>query len=282
MDQDNIVLKGVDMEFSVLMSVYCKENAEHLRQSLTSVIEQTVKPNEIIIIKDGKLKPDLDCVIEEFESLYPRLFKIFSFEENRGLGYALNFGVINSSYEIIARMDSDDICVSDRFEKQLNCLLNNKDVDMVGGIIAEFEHDIKNIISLRDVPINYKDITKYIKKRNPFNHMTVMYRRDAVLKAGNYQHFMFNEDYYLWCRMIFNNSKMINIPEVIVYARTGSEMFKRRGGLRYAIQDIKLQREMFNLKLIGKGELITNCILRVFVRMMPNRIRKIIYLKALR
>lgn len=269
------------MKFSVLMSVYYKENPKYLKDAIESVLNQTVKADEIVIIKDGKLTVELDMILEEYTNKYKGLFKIIEFKSNRGLGVALREGVLSCSNEIIARMDTDDIARKDRFEKQLK-ILKDKNLDIVGSNIAEFDGEITNVISNRTVPENSKDIKLFSKKRNPFNHMTVMYRKDAVLKAGNYEEFLWFEDYNLWVRMFMAGAKAYNIQENLVNARTGREMFARRGGFKYIKQEVNMQNFMLRKKYISYKEYIVNLFERMMVRVMPNKLRGIIYLKLLR
>lgn len=270
------------MCFSVLMSVYYKENPAWLKEALNSVLCQTIKPSEIVLVKDGALTKELDRTIDEFTIENPSLFKIISFEKNMGLGVALREGVQACKNDIIARMDTDDIAKLDRFEKQLNVLKESPHIDIVGSYIIEFEGNIDNVLAERRVPTDDIEIKKYSKRRNPFNHMTVMYRKKAVLKAGNYQHFLWNEDYYLWVRMILNGSKMYNIPEYLGYARTGRQMFERRGGIKYIRQELDLQREFLELGFINIYEYLTNILIRSTIRLLPNSLRGMVYLHFFR
>ncbi|TYR72622.1 glycosyltransferase [Rossellomorea vietnamensis] len=270
------------MKFSVLMSVYFKENPLYLEDSLESVVKQSVVPTEIVLVKDGELTKELDDIINHYITNYPSLFKILEFKQNQGLGIALKEGVKACNYDIIARMDTDDIAVSNRFEKQLNIFKLNKEIDIVGSNITEFDKNPENIISIKRVPISDNEIKKYAKRRNPFNHMTVMFRKKAVIDSGNYMPFPLNEDYYLWIRMILNNSKMYNINESLVYARAGSNMFERRGGKGYFYTDIKLQKEYLDLGFINLYEFITNISMRAPVRILPNKMRGWIYMTFLR
>lgn len=270
------------MRFSVLMSVYVKENPSFFKESLKSVLNQTVPPSEIVIVKDGKLTSQLDSIIEEFLKLNPKIFKVVELKYNQGLGEALKKGVQECSYDIIARMDTDDIAINTRFQKQLAILKKYDDIDIVGSYIKEFENNVEDETSIRRVPLTNLEIKAFAKQRNPFNHMTVMFRKEAVLKVGNYQPFLWNEDYYLWVRMIVNESKMSNIPECLVYARTGKEMYARRGGIRYVMQEIRLQKEFKNLGFINLYTFIKNIVIRVPIRLIPNKFREWIYLKTLR
>ncbi len=269
------------MKFSVLMSVYYKEDPKYLKEAIESILNQTVMPSEIVIIKDGKLGDNLNNILDQFDKNYKSLFKFIEFEENQGLGIALRRGVEECSYEIIARMDTDDIAAKNRFEREL-AIMQEKNLDMVGSNIVEFDGNIENIISKRNVPDTDENIKSYAKKRNPFNHMTVMYKKSAVLKAGNYKNFLWFEDYNLWIRMIMNGAKMYNIQENLVYARTGASMFERRGGVKYIKREYKMQKEMLKIKFISYKEFMFNILTRSAVRIMPNKLRGFVYMKMLR
>ena len=161
-------------------------------------------------------------------------------------------------------------------------LKNNKDIDIVGSYIDEYEEDMKKFISTKKVPITNDDIVKYSKKRNPFNHMTVMYKKDSVIRAGNYIDFKWNEDYYLWIRMLNMNFKGYNISECLVKARTGDSMYERRGGIEYAKVDYFLQRKILEMGYINKIQFFYNIFTRISVRLIPNTLRRQIYIKFLR
>ena len=269
------------MKFSVLMSIYYKESPLFLREAIESVLNQTVIPNEIVCIKDGPLTEELNLVLYEFDKKYKNMFKFIEFDENKGLGEALRVGVQECSNEIIARMDTDDIAVKERFEKQLK-VMEEKNLDLVGSNILEFEEEISNVVAMRNVPNTFVKIKKFAKKRNPFNHMTVMYKKSAVLEAGNYKNFLWFEEYNLWVRMILKGSKMYNIQENLVYARAGKSMFSRRGGTIYIKREIAMQKDMLNLKFINIIRFSLNILTRTTVRMLPNNFRRVVYIKVLR
>ena len=197
------------MQFSVLMSVYYKEKPDYLRDCLSSILNQSVLPSEIVIIKDCPLTEQLEEVLKEFITLNPELYKVIKLEENVGLGKALAIGVKSCTHELIARMDTDDIARNDRFEKQIKEFINDENLDIVGSNILEFDKTIENIIARRIVPSTHQEIVKYSKRRNPFNHMTVMYKKTSVLNAGNYRlvHGLGYEDYDLWVRMLMSGEE---------------------------------------------------------------------------
>ncbi|QSF44114.1 glycosyltransferase [Paenibacillus tianjinensis] len=269
-------------QFSVLMSIYLKEIPEHFEKSLNSIIDQTLKPSQIVIVKDGPLTKELNTIIDEFKENNVNIVKVVNLKDNVGLGEALRVGLNQCDYELVARMDSDDICRTDRFEKQIMFMEKNLDISVMGSWIAEFEREPNDIISVRNVPLTHEEIIRTAKIRNPMNHMSVIFRKKDVINAGNYQSFLWNEDYYLWVRMLVNGYKFANISEVLLDVRTGQEMFKRRGGLKYFFVEIKLQRVFIFLGLIGKYVAVKNITKRLFIRLLPSEFRAYIYKRYLR
>ena len=270
------------MNFSVLISVYHKESSSYFERALKSIINQTIKPEEIVLVEDGELNEKLYKVIDDFKSEYPKIIKVVKLKENLGLGKALSIGIKNCKYDLVARMDTDDISKPKRFEKQLNIFKENPDIDIVGSWVDEFQGNTNNIVSKRKVPETNKQILRYLKKRNPFNHTTIMYKKRSVIEAGNYKEFYLNEDYYLWIRMLKMGFEAYNIQESLLYFRIDKSTFKRRGGIKYAFQDIKLQNKLLELKIINRLEYLRNIILKPIVRLLPNIIRESIYKYFLR
>lgn len=270
------------MKFSVLMSVYKNDNPLYIKEAIDSIINQTLKPSEIVIMIDGKVSHEIKNTLEEYSRQNDELFNIIQLEKNMGLGLALREGIQKCKYDIIARMDSDDISREDRFEKQIDEFVKDKELCMVGSYIAEF-YDNKDVIkAIRKVPTTFDEVRQFAKKRNPMNHMTVMYRKDSVIKSGNYKQFLWNEDYYLWVRMILRGCKVLNLPETLVFARTGEDMYRRRGGLKYAKMDLLLQFEFYKLGFVTFYEMIRNSLVRISSRIIPNKLREILYLGILR
>lgn len=267
-------------KFSVLISVYVKEEPEYFKLAVESVLNQSVKPSEIVIVKDGKITVELENVCDYFLEKYPTLFKFISLEQNMGLGKALQIGLEKCTYDLVARMDTDDIAHYERFEKQLECFIENKNLDIVGTFIEEFDEDITNILSIRKVPITCKEIYSQSRRRNPFNHMTVMFHKKSVLQVGNYTS-LFIEDYYLWVRMIQSRMIMYNIPESLVYART-KKMFERRGGIKVFLHEVDLQKKFWQMGFINTYQMFSNLIIRFIVRVIPNKLRAYVYRKYLR
>lgn len=269
--------------FSIAMSVYHKDNAIFFDRALQSITEQqTVKPTEIVLVCDGPLNSELDAVISNYQARFP-IFNIIRLSENKGLGNALKLAVENASYELIARMDSDDVSVPDRFEQQLKFFQAHPEIDIVGGDITEFIGEEENIVGKRVVPKSDAEIKEYMKKRAAFNHVSVMYKKSAVQAAGGYQDWFWNEDYYLWIRMQLNKASFANTSTVLVNVRVGEEMYQRRGGKKYFQSEYGLQKLMLDKRMIGFSTFIGNVGKRVIVQMiLPNKVRGWVFKKFAR
>lgn len=263
-----------DLTFSVAMSVYKNDRPEPLRRALESIIsQQTVVPDEILLVVDGPIPPELDAVIDEFTDLCPALHPL-RLAENGGLGNALRLAVENASHPLIARMDSDDIAAPDRFRQQLDYFRQDPHVDIVGGDISEFVGDEDNVVAYRRVPLTDGEIKEYLKTRCPLNHVSVMYKKEAVQRAGGYLDLFWNEDYYLWIRMVEAGAVMANTGTVLVNVRTGADMYSRRGGKPYFESELFLQRYMLERKMISLPTFCMNVLKRWIVqRLLPNSLR---------
>ena len=269
------------LPFSVLLSVYYKEKPVYLAQALDSILTQSILPNEIVIVKDGPLSKELEEVLDLYAAKHP-IFKLVIHQKNLGLGISLRDGVLACANEFIARMDTDDIAMPDRFEKQLSYLIDHPEVSLVGSFVEEFSKSPDHPDSLTKLPVTHAEIVHFAKRRNPFRHMTVMFKKSVVLKAGNYRHFLWFEDYDLWIRMLQSGTIAANLPEVLVKVRADKEMFARRGGFTYLVQDVKFQNFLLNSNFISWYTYATNVVLRVAVRLFPNRLRALIYKNFLR
>lgn len=268
--------------FSVLMPVYFKDDARHFAEALESIAKQTLLPNEIVIIKDGELSPDLEKVLLAFSKHSPSPLVIGALPHNQGISAALNLGFNICKYAYIARMDADDISKADRFEKQITFLHNHPEIDIVGSWIDEFTESENNITSQRRVPASHQEIAKAIKIRCPFNHPSLIYKKEAILKAGGYIHFHNLEDWHLWARMFLKGARMANLQESLLLFRTSPQMFKRRGGMKYAASDIKLQWFFYKIGLTNAFEMCRNLFFRIPVRLAPPTLRTFFYKQILR
>ncbi len=272
----------MSLPFSVLLSVYFKESPAYLEQSLSSVlIDQTVPPSEVVLVCDGVLTEELESVIFNYQSRFPDVLKVTR-KDNGGLGKALSFGMNFCTNELIARMDTDDICYPDRFEKQLAFFENHPEYDVVGGLLEEFVDSVQKPVSIRAVPETHAGIVSFSKKKNPINHPTVMFRKSAVERAGSYQHFPLFEDYFLWVRMIRSGSLFYNIQEPLIHFRSSEDMYKRRGGLRYAIEEVRFEYTLLKIRHINFFQFLYNSSVRFIVHIIPNSLRARIYKKYLR
>ena len=272
----------MNQKYSVLMSVYFREKAQFLIDSIESMLTQTVVPNEIVIVKDGKLTRELDEVIDQYKSKYDKLFNIVELEKNIGLGLALAEGVKHCKNELIARMDSDDISYNFRCEKQLEEFEKNSRLDVCGGHIMEFSDTPVNITSKRKVPLSDSEIKEYQKRRDAINHVTVMFKKSKVLEAGNYQHALLMEDSLLWTNMIMNGAYFKNIDEYLVLVRTGEDMFQRRGGYSYYKKYKEGRRLIYNTGYISRWDYLYTLGVQLVFSLLPNKLRKFVYEKLLR
>ena len=267
--------------FSVLMSVYKNDKAADAADAIDSILNQTVRPDQIVLVLDGPVSDELKGTIERFAA-ENSLIDVIPLEKNVGLGNALNAGLAYCRNEYVARMDSDDFSLPDRFEKQLAFLEEHPETDVLGGQIAEYDSAMENELAVRSVPVSAEEIAERMKTRNGMNHVTVMYKKSAVLAAGNYQHCPYFEDYYLWCRMINAGYRFHNLDSVLVNVRTGEGMYQRRGGRAYneAIRDF--QKKLLDLGMINGVQYCMNLGIRLCVANMPNALRGYLYQTKLR
>ena len=231
--------------FSILISIYYKENPFFFYECMESIWDnQNLKPNEIVLVLDGPIGGELTACVKNWQSKIGGTLKIIALPQNVGLGQALNEGLKYCSYDWVFRMDTDDICTADRFEKQVAFIQQHSDVVLFSGQVLEFDQDISDANVLKAVPLTYEEIKEFAKKRCPFNHMAVAYKREVILALGGYQHHLFMEDYNLWLRVIGAGYTVSNLPDVILYARVGNGMHARRKGYEY----IKSEKQLLNLK----------------------------------
>jgi len=259
--------------FSVLMSLYYKENKKNLDECLLSLEKQTLTPSEIIIVYDGPIPNELNKIVEKYKETL-NIIVVF-IESNIGLGLALNTGLEYCNYEIVARMDTDDICEPSRFEYQIPYFKDNN-LDLLGSSVIEF-NDRTNKTREKKLPLNSNEIFKYSLFKNPFNHMSVVFRKTSVKKVGGYKHHLYMEDYNLWLRMISNKYKVENSSLNLLRVRVNDDMILRRKGFLY----IKSEYILFKLKNnLFPGNKILNLIFfitRVSTRILPTQLLKKIY-----
>ena len=267
--------------FSVLMSLYMGEKAEYFDVCIKSILRQTVKPAEIVIVKDGPITENVEQVLQRYRNKFPELFQVVSLTTNHGLGYALAEGVKACKYELIARMDTDDIAKKDRFEKQLAEFKKTPKLDICGSSIYEFEGKPSNVVAVRRVPLTDKEIKRYQKRRDAFNHMTVMFKRAAVLDAGNYQTCLLMEDSLLWVHMMQHGVMCRNIKEPLVYVRIGADMYRRRGSFSYFLKYKNGRKKILETGYITRWDYYYTLIVQLCVALVPSGIRGWIFKNVL-
>ena len=270
------------LEFSVIMSVYQGNSPDYLETAIDSIYQQTRKPKETVLVVDGPINHALDNILEKKLEKYQNI-KIIRLEQNNGLAHAMQVAVDQASTPYLARMDSDDICLPDRFEKQMQCFEEDPNLSIVGGMITEFEGNPENIISKRIVPLNDADIKEFMRGRCGINHVTAIIKKEDLLRAGNYQTSYLQEDHYLWARMMLAGCTFKNIPDIVVNVRSGRDQFARRGGWKFFKSEVQLFWFMHKNKLISFSYFLYICLIRCIVQfLMPNWLRTWVYQTFLR
>lgn len=269
------------MKISVLMSVYTKEKPEYLKCSIESILNQTRMPEQIVIIKDGPLTNVLEEILQKYKNQYSDLIEIYELKENKGLGNALQYGIEKCKFEYIARQDSDDVSPKYRFKEQMKVLEQNENIDILGGYIEEYDENMKKLLSIRKVPLEMSDIREYIKKQCPFNHGTVIMKKQAILDSGNYNNTKL-EDYDLWARMFISGCCMKNIPVILGKNRTGKSMYKRRSGIKQIKKVLEIEKKLLHYRIINKRTYFYNIAIRSALAIFPVSIKHKIYTKIIR
>lgn len=272
----------MESNYSVLMSVYYKEHPEYLRQSMQSIYDQTIPTDDFVLVCDGPLTPALDTVITDMQKIFGFRLHVVRLLKNGGLGNALNVGMQQCKNNLVARMDSDDISRSDRCERQLAVFRDHPEFSLVSGIVEEFSDTIDHVTVRRIVPEQQADILAFAKKRNPFNHPCIMYKKSDVEAAGGYQDFYLLEDYYLWIRMLQHGFIGYNLQEPLLWMRAGSDMYKRRGGWKYVQSQHNLFKYMAQTGFITGSQYQIQSLIRLIGAVVPNWLRAFLFKKILR
>lgn len=268
----------IGQKISVVMAVYKNDKPSWLGQAIDSVLNQTHAPGEIIVVVDGPVPESITKVLNS----YGAKLHVIKLEKNRGLWNALNVGIDAAKNELIARMDADDISAPERFELQLNMFENDEQLSILGGQLEEFSGTVKNIIGRRTVPIEHVDIVQFSKRRSPFNHPTVMYKKSDVLKAGGYQELSRSEDYDLWMRMIDMGYKTKNINTPLLQFRVDKNAISRRTNWRTTKEQIATRWRFLKRRYIGFFDFIVVSAGLLALFAVPRGIAQLVYKKALR
>jgi glycosyltransferase involved in cell wall biosynthesis len=269
-------------KYSVLMSLYIKEKPAYLRCSFDSMLNQTVLPDEIVIVKDGPLTAELEELLLEYKTKYKNLFNIVVSEKNIGLGRALNLGLKICKNELVARMDTDDISLPERCEKQLKVFKENSELIIVGTMVDEFYINPTEIISTRIVPTNHEEIYKFAKRRSPFNHPAVMYKKTKVLECGGYSDLRRNQDVDLFGRMLFAGSKAANIGESLLLFRSNNDLSKRRKSWENTRSYIATIYNLWKLGFSGFSDFALVAVGQTVMFLCPLKVQSLLYKKFLR
>ena len=239
------------LKFSVIMSIYKNDNPEYLQVALDSIIHQTQVPDEIVLIADGPVPQSLIDVVENTKARFAELHAYYQ-DKNRGLGGALRIAVEKAQYDYLARMDSDDISLPDRFEKQMRCFEEDHELAVVGGMITEFVDSPEHVVSKRILPLDDSGIKRFMQSRCGVNHVTVVMKKS-------------------------------NIPDIVVNVRSGRDQFARRGGMAYYKDVLALNKWMWRHGLISLPKMIYNDMVRGTVQfLLPNSVRTWVYQRFLR
>ncbi|ATZ11960.1 glycosyltransferase family 2 protein [Erwinia amylovora] len=261
--------------FSVLISLYNKEKPENLEQCLESLHQQTLNADEIVLVYDGPVSESLKAVATRWANLLPLV--IVPLEKNLGLGKALNAGLERCTHNVVARMDTDDICLPERFEKQISYMESHPEVVLSGAAVIEFDEHGKE--RLKRLPLSNNDIHQFARMKNPFNHMCVVFRKDKVISAGSYQHHLYMEDYNLWLRIMSLGHPVANLPDVLMKVRAGSDMVNKRRGWNYIKSEVQLYRLKLALKQTGFIRGTLYFLIRTMTRLMPVKVMQFLYEK---
>ncbi len=263
--------------YSILMTVYKNDNPKFVVEAIDSMVKQTVKTDDFVIVCDGPITDELNEVINNFEKENKGLFNVYRLEKNVGLGAALNYGVKQCKNELIARMDDDDISTNDRCEKQLKLFEEDPDLSLIGAYVYEFDENIQSNLILKKVPTSGEEIIKYSKRKNPFNHSTVMFKKGAILEIGNYSEMRTNQDVNLWVRLINAGYKCINIPEPLVYFRYDMGTLKRRKNYKNVKLLIEIWRDFRKKKYCSWLDYMYVVVRQYAIYFMPMFLLKKLY-----
>lgn len=262
-----------NINFSVLMSVYKKEQASYLDECLRSLVCQSLPPSEVILVEDGPIPEDLNDIIDKYLRILP--MKIVRIEKNGGLAAALNVGLKHCSNELIIRMDTDDVSLPYRFERQVEYMLSHPNIDVSSAWIEERDEKMADVLFMKKLPLGHDDILKFSKKRNPISHPVSIFKKSAVMSVGGYPD-IFPEDYALWSLMLVNKFRFSNIQETLLYMRTGPD-FMRRRGFNFFKGEMRLLSYQKSIGFLSAYEFFISLLIKVVLRLSPLKFREFLY-----
>lgn len=268
--------------FSVLMSLYIQTDPEYLNEALSSIWNaQSLKPSQIVLVKDGPLTSQLNLIIGDWARLLSESFVIVELSKNLGLASALNQGLKYCEFELVARMDPDDIATPDRFKLQIEFMSLHPEVSVLSGAVEEWSDDMISLLSTRLLPLHHAELVRFARYRNPMSHPAVVFKKSAVLSVGGYSTKIFPEDYLLWGLLMSNGFLHANLPNVLVRMRTDESFSKRRGRVF-----LRGQLDAFNIfRKIGFfswPQYFASSLVIIVVRLAPQSFRALLYKYARR
>ncbi|HET6877159.1 MAG TPA: glycosyltransferase [Jatrophihabitans sp.] len=262
--------------FALLLPVYGGDTAEYVREAFQSAVhKQTLPPDQVVLVRDGAVPAELAACLDELIADSPVPVTFVALQDSRGLGPALDAGLAASEHDIVARMDADDVALPHRFAVQLPYITAGADI--VGAGLLEFGDDVDDIVGHRTPPTDPRDIVRYARMHDPFNHPTVIYRRSAVLAAGGYGDLPLMEDYWLFARMLANGARPANVAEPLVCYRVGAGAYQRRGGRNLLRSELALQRRLLDDGFVTRAQYVRNVAIRGGYRLLPWWVRRTAY-----
>jgi len=268
-----------DQSFSVLISVFLRDNHLLFDLALKSIFRNSIQPNEVVLIVDGPITKEIESIISKYANEWPKLLKVYRLKNNMGLFFALNYGIKKINSYWVVRADSDDINHRNRFENLMR--FSSRGYDVIGSGINEVDNE-GNFLRKKSSPEKHKEICAFALRRNPINHMSVMFKKNIFMEVGGYPDLYFREDYGLWVKLIAHGAIFYNIQMELVDANIANGFLNRRGGIRYAFAEIKLQSLMSDLGLKSRFSAFFDGSLRTFVFLLPSFLRGKIYMHLLR
>ncbi|MBQ2798782.1 MAG: glycosyltransferase [Ruminiclostridium sp.] len=276
---ENRILKP----YSVLMSVYKGENTEYFRASMDSLCNQTHPASQIVLVCDGPLGDELDMIVSEYKDKLGDILDVVQLPENKGTAYCANIGLKSCKNEYIMKMDSDDVCKSNRAEKQMSYLTDKPYIDILGSYIEEFKSADNTVIGVRQTPTTHEEIVKFAKRRAPFNNQTLVYKKEYAEKIGGYSSDLIRcEDYDFMVRMLMAGAKSANIPEVLVRYRVDKNNLKRRRNWKNTKSFFAVRKKIYKMGFSGFWDYVLPCAGQLLLFITPSCITGLIYKLMLR
>ncbi|MHA6617354.1 glycosyltransferase [Pseudonocardia sp. DLS-67] len=267
-------------QLSLLLPVWAGDRPDFLTDAFRSSVDaQTRRPDQVVIVRDGPVPEPLAGTITELADGSPVPVDVVELERNVGLGPALDAGLAACKYDVVARMDADDISLPHRFAVQLPIMESGADI--VGSGLVEFADDPDEIVATRAVPTDPDEIRRRARFATPFNHPTVVYRRPLVTGVGGYTDFAKMEDYLLWAKLILADARVANVAEPLVRYRVGAGAYARRGGRDLLRAEIALQRRFRALGFTTPAQCARNLVVRGGYRLVPESFRRSAYRKVI-